>query len=178
MALRDHLVAFVKAHAQGRVTFDERGESNYHPPGSRIRHLGDWIVVLGGMAYLVPLAGAFSLVTEGTTGYPEVYPGLHPRVNVAIIVFTPLFVAPLVWIGVMFPGWKKRLGVAAIGLVGTVLTWGLIRRVLVWALSGTVLPPNIAMAGLGVGSLAILVGGLVGTAAAAFGEWAKQFDDR
>jgi len=175
---RDSVLAFVKARANGRVTFDERGESTYHPPGSRVRYVADWIAVVGAFAYLLPLAGAFSLVTRGTTGYPELYPGLHPRVNVGIIVFGPLFVAPLVWIAVTLPGWKARLGVTAIGLVGTALTWGMARQVFLWALTGTVLPPNIAMAGLGVGSVAILAGGLLGTAAAAFGQWAKQFDDR
>jgi len=178
VGLREHLLAFVKAHVRGRVTFDEAGESTYHPPGSRVRYLADWIAVLGGFAYLVPLAGAFSIVTEGTAGYPEIYPGIHPRLNVGIIVFGPLFLAPLVWIAVTVPGWKSRLGVTGIGLAGTALTWGLARQVFVWALTGTVLPPNVAMAGLGVGSVAILLGGLLGTAAAAFGQWAKQFDDR
>jgi len=171
MRLPDSLIAILKAHAQGRIV---RGK--YHPPGWRLRIVGDWLMYAGAMASLITTFGAYSLVYEGTTGYPRIYPGISQRLNLAILAGLPLPVTLIVFTTMLIESWKLRAVMTGVGLLGVGLTWQLTQQLLRWGLFGSVSPPNFALSGLSIGSILICTGGFISTLAIYFGEWAKQFD--
>lgn len=172
MGLRDTIVEFVLSRARGRVTHGNNGGGTYHPPGSRVRVVGDWIAFLGAVGYVLPAFGAYSVITKESTGYPHIYPGIDPDLNLAILAVIPLVLIPFVVLAVAYERPLAKFGLAAIGLFGTALTWPMNDQILTASVYGA--GPLI---GLSVGSWLVLVGGLLSVSASYFGKWAKKYDE-
>lgn len=172
MGLRDAVIGFVRSHARGRVVHDGKGGSTYRPPGTRVRVLGDWIAFLGAVGYALPAFGAYSIVTKRSAGFPRIYPGIDPNLNLAILTVLPLVAIPFVVLGVALKRPLAKFSLAAIGLLGTILTWPMNDHILTASVYGA--GPLI---GLSVGSWFILAGGLLSVIGSYFGKLAKEYDE-
>lgn len=171
MGLRDALIGFVRSRTRGRVVHDGKGGSTYQPPGTRVRALGDWIAFLGAVGYVLPAFGAYSIITKRSAGFPRIYPSIDPDLNLAILTVLPLVAIPFVVLGVAFKRPLAKFGLAAIGLLGTILTWPINDHILTASMYGA--GPLI---GLSAGSWLILTGGLLSVTASYFGKLVKEYD--
>jgi len=146
-----------RIHDHYRAFLDE------HAPD--VRMASDWIVLAGVMGYILPATEARSVIFLSRAGFPELYEGVDPRLNLFVLVMFPLLCVPIaVTLLVRSDGSAKR-GLVAIGLVVFVVTWPVTRQLLVWATTGTGTPPPSGFVGLTVGSVLIVAGGLLGIAA-------------
>lgn len=169
MRLRERVLEGVRARAEGEVRFDGEGRSNYCPPGTTVRKVGDLLAGLGTLGLVIPL------ITP-RLGYPAVLSRLDPVLQLAVWTVVPFAGAMTVWFCITRRGWEPRLVVLLIGLLGTALTWQWAAEVIgFWAFGGRP-PRDFELAWLGQGSLLVLAGGLLGLPAALFGEWAKRYD--
>lgn len=158
MDLPERLRSALASWAEGEEIVTEAGEGIYRPPGHQARGLGDTIVGLGTVGFVMPTMGAT---------LPGSYAPADP-VAFHAFRFLPFLAALPVWMLLLFERWEARAAIAGIGLVATAFTWR-------WAWEA--ISPETAgflTAFLGVGSVLVFVGGTLSTVAMLVGEWAPR----
>lgn len=172
MDLRDKVIELVRTRARGRIR-QSGGGATYHPPGTRVRRVGEYLALLGGFGYILPAAGSRSIATSGSAGLPEFVAGIDPRLNLAVLAFAPLLAVPFVVASILNERLVAKAALVFIGLFGVAVTWPMREEIYAGSVSGA--GPLI---GLRAGGWLILVGGSLSLLALRFGQWARQFDDR
>lgn len=166
MDIRDRVFEAMKARADGRVV-----QGRYYPPGSMVQRAADMIATFGTLGLFFPLA-AFNTGYE----YPLLYPGIDTGWNFGIWTVGTFVGGVYVILTWMSDDWRTRLGTALVGLVGLIITGEYALQFVFWALfEGVPFPPT-QVVWVSLGNVFIFFGGVVSTAAALFGEWAKKYD--